>query len=78
MNLNFFQFLQDESGAYSSSRGILIAWAIGVLFCWGWVSLTSSILQPIPETVLALIGILVTGKTIQKKIEKTECKDNDK
>ena len=72
MNLNFLQFLQDGNGDFSSMRGIMIAWAIGVLLTWMYASVVSSALLPIPESVIALIGILVTGKAVQKKIEKKE------
>jgi len=70
MNLNFLQFFHDESGEYSSIRGLMIAWGLGVLFVWGYSSVMSGVLQPVPESVIALVGILATSKVVQKKMEK--------
>lgn len=64
------EFLQEDNGAFSSSRLAFLLWVIGVLLVWMMVSFKSGSLQEIPETVATIIGILMTGKVVQKFGEK--------
>jgi len=77
MNLNFLQFLQDESGDFSSMRLIVILWAIGILLMWCFCSFINKCLQPLPESVVGIMMILITGKAVQKRIEqpKKDCSE---
>jgi hypothetical protein len=60
------QFLQEKNGDFSSTRLAFLLWIIGTLIAWVWVSVTQGTLQPIDETVVTIIGILMTGKVVQK------------
>jgi hypothetical protein len=77
MNLNFLQFLQDGNNEFSSMRLIVLLWSVGILLMWMFCSFSNKCLQPLPESVIAVMGILVTGKAVQKKIEqpKQDCKE---
>lgn len=60
------QFLQEGDGQFSATRLGFLLWVIGVLIVWVIDSLISKTLQPIPEQVQVLIGILMTGKVVQR------------
>ncbi|HKU63376.1 MAG TPA: hypothetical protein VJQ44_19400 [Gemmatimonadales bacterium] len=47
-------FLQEDDGKWSAAR------------IWGIVSVHCHELQSIPESVVSIIGILTTGKVVQK------------
>jgi len=67
---NISTFLEDNDGGFSSTRLVMILWMLGVLIVWIYKSLTQTELQPIPESVVAVIGIIVTGKAVQRYGEK--------
>jgi hypothetical protein len=69
MNLNLFQFLQDGDGDFSSMRLVVLLWCTGILAMWMFVCIAKVDLQALPESVVAALGILITGKAVQKKIE---------
>jgi hypothetical protein len=58
--------IKDSDGKPSSSRFLILLWGIGVFGIWAYSSLKSSVLQPIPESVIVTLGVLVAGKTIQR------------
>jgi len=64
------EFLMDGKGKYSAIRLSFLCWMLGVLVMWGWVSFQQKSLQPIPESVITLIGIAVGGKVVQRIGEK--------
>lgn len=64
------EFLQEDNGGFSSSRLAFLLWSAGVLIAWGIISLRNGALQVIPESVATVIGILMTGKVVQKFGEK--------
>ena len=60
-------FLQDDNGKFSAARLAMLLWTIGVLGTWIYDSITKArTLQDIPQGVVVVIGILVTGKVVQK------------
>lgn len=67
--MSFLQFFQESNGRLSSTRLAFLLWAIGVLVTWMSNSLTTGELHPIPESIIALMGILMTGKVVQKTVE---------
>jgi hypothetical protein len=67
--VSFLQFFQESNGRLSSTRLAFLLWAIGVLVTWMSNSLTTGELHPIPESIIALMGILMTGKVVQKTVE---------
>lgn len=80
MNLNFLQFFQDGDGDFSSMRLVVILWALGILVMWMFCCFFQRQLVVLPESVIAALGILITGKAVQKKIEqpKKECENEPK
>ncbi len=68
--INMLQFFQDDKGDFSSMRLIMIPWMMGVLITWMYCSFSTGTLQPLPESVITAIGIMVAGKAVQKKIER--------
>jgi len=70
-------FLQEDNGNFSATRLAFLLWIIGALVAWIITSLKSGNLQAIPESVAAIIGILMTGKVAQKFGEKPGQKPDD-
>ena len=63
--MKFAQFFQDGSGAYSATRLAFLLWSAGVLVVWVWVSITKQALAPIDQSVVLVLGALMTGKVVQ-------------
>ncbi|WP_017302010.1 hypothetical protein [Nodosilinea nodulosa] len=63
---NLGQFFQDSNEQFSATRLAFLAWIFGALIVWGTGSIQAKEMQKIPESVTALIGILMTGKVFQK------------
>lgn len=59
-------FFQDADGNLSSIRLAFLLWAAGVLVVWIIMSLKGTKLADIPPEVLTVLGILMTGKVVQK------------
>lgn len=60
------EFLEDGDGSLSSTRLAFLLWAIGVLVVWIIASVEKKTLQPIDSSVTTVLGILMTGKVVQK------------
>lgn len=63
------EFFQEANGSFSSSRLAFLLWAIGTLVVWILTSVKAGALQPIPESALMILGMLMTGKVVQKWAE---------
>ena len=64
------QFLQDKkTNTLSAMRLALFWWVFGVSLIWGYVSIRTLELQPIPESVVAILGLLLGGKVVQRFAE---------
>jgi hypothetical protein len=63
-------FVQETDGSYSATRLGFLAWVLGVLGAWLAASLAKQSLQPVPESVAAILGVLMTGKVVQRFGEK--------
>jgi hypothetical protein len=59
-------FLQEDDGKWSATRLALLLWVVGVLMIWGYSSMRAGQMQEVPETVVTVIGILTTGKVVQR------------
>lgn len=59
-------FLQDGDGNLSSTRLAFLLWAVGVLAVWMIVSVKSGALATVPQEVIAVLGVVMTGKVVQK------------
>ena len=60
------QFLQEDNGNFSATRLAMLSWVVGVLASWAYLSISLRKMQDIPQSVVTIIGILVTGKVAQK------------
>lgn len=69
MNLNFLQFLQNNSAEFSWMRGVGALWLVGILAMWCYCSFVAGCLQVIPESVIFIAGMVLTGKVVEKRIE---------
>lgn len=69
--LRLSQFFQDDTGALSAMRLLLIGWSITVLVIWSVLSIKTVTLVPIPPSVLTWLGTLIGGKMIQNYTERS-------
>jgi biotin transporter BioY len=75
VNLNMLQFLQNNSAEFSWMRGVGALWLVGILAMWCYCSFVAGCLQVIPESVIFIAGMVLTGKVVEKRIEEKP-KDN--
>jgi hypothetical protein len=68
------EFVQEENGGFSSTRLAFLIWALGVLAVWIIASVTAQpiALTRIDPSVTTVLGILMTGKVVQKFGEKPD------
>jgi len=62
--------LNNKHGKTSSMRTAMLLWTVAILVGWVWVSYVRSELQAIPESVIGLLGLLISGKVVQSFGEK--------
>ena len=60
------EFLQEDNGGFSATRLGYLIWVVGVLAVWVFTSLKAGALQPLPAEVVTVLGILMSGKVVQK------------
>ncbi len=60
------QFLQEDNGRFSATRLAFLFWSIGVLVVWITISLYQHTLSDLPQSIYLIIGMLMSGKVIQK------------
>lgn len=63
------EFFQEQNGSFSSTRLAFLLWAIGVLAVWIVISIRGGAIQPLPESLIMILGVLMTGKVVQKWAE---------
>jgi hypothetical protein len=68
------EFFQEDNGGLSATRLAFLYWALGVLIVWIVESLASKpmVIAKIDSNVTTILGILMTGKVVQKFGEKPE------
>ena len=68
------EFVQEDNGGFSSTRLAFLVWAFAVLVVWIVASVTSQpmALARIDPSVTTILGILMTGKVVQKFGEKPD------
>lgn len=59
-------FIREKTGKLSSSRLLILLWGGGVFLIWAVSSLRAEMLQPIPESVITVVGVLIGAKTVQR------------
>lgn len=62
----WLEFLKEDNGSNSSMRLIMVLWGAGTFVVWTILSFYHGSLQAIPESVVASVAAMVTGKVIQK------------
>ena len=63
------RLLSDDGGNLSSMRAVMLAAFLVVLCGWAIVSVQSHALQPLPDSIVTLLSIVLGGKFAQKFIE---------
>jgi len=63
------EFLSEANGQFSSIRLVLLAWGLGVLGVWTYLSIRNKTIQPVDNGIVAIFGILFAGKVVQKAAE---------
>ena len=68
------EFFQESNGTLSSTRLCFVGFAVVLTLTWAYTSLTAEprALQSIPWDVAAILGMLMTGKVMQKSKESSE------
>lgn len=68
--MKLYEFFQEDNGHLSSTRLAFLFWTIGVLVVWSISSLRGTGLAELPESIEIIIGLLMSGKVVQKFGEK--------
>lgn len=55
-------YLEDADGNKSSSRLIVVFVAVAIMVVWGYVSIKTVTMSPIPWEVVALLTVCILGK----------------
>ncbi|HWX20691.1 MAG TPA: hypothetical protein VN578_12400 [Candidatus Binatia bacterium] len=66
------EFVQEDNGGFSATRLAFLLWTAGVLAVWIISSLAERTLAHVDPSVTTIIGILMTGKVVQKFGEKPD------
>lgn len=69
--MNLGEFLQDNSGGFSANRLNFLVWGLGSFAVWATCCIVTRMMQPIPESVLVMVGIVSGAKAIQRFGEKS-------
>jgi len=64
------EFVEEDNGGLSATRLAFLLWTIGVFIVWIIDSLRQGTLQVVTGDIATIIGILMTGKVVQKFGEK--------
>lgn len=76
---SFGQFFQDDSTKrFSAIRLVFLAWALGTLTTWGYLSVKKGDIQSLPQPVEVILLTLMTGKVVQKFGEKSAATEPNK
>jgi hypothetical protein len=65
MKAFFLSMLDACEPKVSSARFLSITTVLFVLYVWVWVSLYTQTVHDIPTGVIAFVGVVVAGKTVQ-------------
>ena len=66
--MRLLEFFQESNGSLSSTRLCFVGFAAVLTMTWAYASLTAEppALASIPWDVVAILGMLMTGKVMQK------------
>lgn len=63
------EFLKDNCGKMSATRLALLSWSFGILAMWLLTSWQNKKMQPIDNSIVALLGVFGTAKVSEKFAE---------
>ena len=63
------QFFQDGDGLSSSTRLAFLTWSLGVFIIWALACITSKSLVSIPQTVVEMSMVFISGKVTGSWVE---------
>ncbi len=67
MRMRLQEFLEDKKAkAFSATRLGFLLWVVGALVVWIYASWRAVALQPVPESVVTILGLLAGGKVVQR------------
>lgn len=66
------EFFEDDTKMLSMTRLIFFLWGSGVLSAWIYTCINSKILVALPENIIIILGILMSGKVVQSFSENTK------
>jgi hypothetical protein len=66
------ELFSDLNGGLSSSRLLTTTVVFAVVGTWAYVSVRTGALQALPETVVWLLGLVLTARTVQRTTESKE------
>lgn len=71
---SFVRSLFGESGDVSSMRAVFVLATLLIVLAWAVISVHAGALQPLPESIVAALGILTGGKLWQNSQEASSSK----
>jgi len=66
---NFKKILMEGNGKPSATRVVTVVWGLGVFVVWAYLSVTTSQIINLPDHVMEILGIVLTGKVVQRFAE---------
>ena len=66
------QIFEEANGRLSSTRIAFVLWSLIILGVWTVLSLRNGQMQAFDMSIVSMLGIMLTGKVVQKFGEKTE------
>jgi|TARA_R110000824_G_scaffold20545_15_gene77438 hypothetical protein len=70
MKKQLSDLLKEDSGKLSSTRLAFMAWSLIVLATWAIVSYQSGELIKLDNSIVSILGVLMSGKVVQRFGEK--------
>lgn len=69
---NVSSILEDNAGGFSSTRLAFLLWVVGALAVWMHASWKTAEIAALPESIVTILGVLMTGKAVQRFGEKPD------
>lgn len=72
MKKELSDLLKEDSGKFSSTRLAFMAWSLVVLVMWAITSYQSGDLIKLDNSIVSILGVLMSGKVVQRFGEKSK------
>ena len=72
MSSDLKQFVKEDNGKFSATRLSFVAWSLVILVMWAFVSFQRQELVVIDNSIVSILGVLMSGKVVQRFGEKNE------